>query len=495
MDQIPILSQCKSLFQFACGDSEGARKTQENFLNKAPIISQCKSAVQAVLGDNEGALETQKEFLNGMDELADGLPIVGHAKGAIHLIAGDKEKGFQALKAASRSVGVIGGALVGGPAGAISGGIAMDALITGADSLVNNTYKPSGIVQFGTNMLNQDTNAGEIFDNIAGIFLDGVGGKGVKKSIRKTNERHIYRVTNSVDVKKAVQEQRIPKSHSLNRQKGEVWFSESVKHSKQFLKQRRNQTPNIPQSTMRVTFDKKNLQKVKQECIEQRNSRNINQDILRKQKNGEKVNLKNIVNDEKLEQYKLKKKNIGIKGEDNLNLLNEQVKKIKEIPPKSKNGIQKFIGRHYQNAALIVAQTHHLLCRACGCDRTDNFRYQDDKTLTYICRDCQTKWKVDKRESEPTLKKTKTSDNKNEDQINKKTKIQIQIECKKQTKDNQNMKISDNSGINLQSQKLHLCSKCGCSRQDNYRHQKENIQTFICRNSDCKHKWKINQKI
>ncbi|KAL4509196.1 hypothetical protein ABPG72_018127 [Tetrahymena utriculariae] len=234
MDSIPFLTQCKSLFLAITGDTEGARQTQENFFNKAPIVSQFKSAVQANRGDNEGALETQKQFLNGMDELADGIPVVGHAKGAIDLIAGDEEKGFQAVKAASRPVGVIDGAIVGGPAGAIAGGVAMDALITGADSLVNNKYKPNGIIQFGTKIVNNDTNAGEIFDNVAGVIFQGVGGKGMRKTVRKANEKHIYRVTNSVDVKKAVQEQRIPKSHPLNKYKGEVWFSESARHSQQF---------------------------------------------------------------------------------------------------------------------------------------------------------------------------------------------------------------------------------------------------------------------
>lgn len=56
------------------------------------------------------------------------------------------------MKAASRSVGVIGGAVAGffagGPlgsmAGAVLGGAAMDGIITGVDSAVHHEYRPYG---------------------------------------------------------------------------------------------------------------------------------------------------------------------------------------------------------------------------------------------------------------------------------------------------------------------------------------------------------------
>ena len=62
MDWVPILSQTKSLFQALCGDTEGAKQTQENFLKTCPVISQGTSLVQLIAGDEEGALETQKAF-------------------------------------------------------------------------------------------------------------------------------------------------------------------------------------------------------------------------------------------------------------------------------------------------------------------------------------------------------------------------------------------------------------------------------------------------
>ena len=62
-----------------------------------------------------------------MSNFADGIPVVGHVKGGIHYICGDKEGGDNAMKSSSRTVGVIGGGVggffVGGPAGAIGGGL------------------------------------------------------------------------------------------------------------------------------------------------------------------------------------------------------------------------------------------------------------------------------------------------------------------------------------------------------------------------------------
>ena len=48
MDLIPLLSQTKSLIQVACGDREGALKTQENFLKMCPGLSQATSFVQTM---------------------------------------------------------------------------------------------------------------------------------------------------------------------------------------------------------------------------------------------------------------------------------------------------------------------------------------------------------------------------------------------------------------------------------------------------------------
>jgi hypothetical protein len=40
INSIPVVSQVKSLVQFASGDAEGAKKTQEEFARKGIIVSQ-----------------------------------------------------------------------------------------------------------------------------------------------------------------------------------------------------------------------------------------------------------------------------------------------------------------------------------------------------------------------------------------------------------------------------------------------------------------------
>ena len=105
MDWIPILSQAKSFVQAACGDVEGARETQGNFIKTCPIVSQGTSLVQSMSGDKEGALETQKAFVKTISGVANGIPIVGHVKGAIHYALGDNDGGDQALKSSTRSIG------------------------------------------------------------------------------------------------------------------------------------------------------------------------------------------------------------------------------------------------------------------------------------------------------------------------------------------------------------------------------------------------------
>ena len=47
-DSIPVISQVKSLVQFASGDELGAKTTQQNFLRTGPIASQVYSAVLAI---------------------------------------------------------------------------------------------------------------------------------------------------------------------------------------------------------------------------------------------------------------------------------------------------------------------------------------------------------------------------------------------------------------------------------------------------------------
>ena len=96
MDAIPLLSQAKSLFQAVCLDLDGARKTQENFSRQCPVVSQVRSAYEWAAGDSEAAKETQMQCLGFMSDVVDGIPAVGHTKGVIHYTFGDKEGGDKA---------------------------------------------------------------------------------------------------------------------------------------------------------------------------------------------------------------------------------------------------------------------------------------------------------------------------------------------------------------------------------------------------------------
>lgn len=184
VDSIPIVSQIKSAVQAIAGDTEGAKKTQENFVDQCPVVSQVKSLVQVINHDPEGARNTQKLFAQGMGDMADGIPVVGHIKGAIEYAIGDTEAGDQSMKAASRSTAVIAGAVggffVGGVAGSVAGGVvagaAMDGIITGFDSAVHHEYRPYGEVAAITNMVHGHHDAGEIFDFAAGIGFDALAG-------------------------------------------------------------------------------------------------------------------------------------------------------------------------------------------------------------------------------------------------------------------------------------------------------------------------------
>ena len=106
-DFLPIVSQLKSLTQAICGDLEGARQTQIDFSRKCPIVSQVRSAIEAIQGDQNAARETQLECLKNLSNIMNAVPGVGHLKGAIHYAAGDKIGGDQAMKSASRTIGIV----------------------------------------------------------------------------------------------------------------------------------------------------------------------------------------------------------------------------------------------------------------------------------------------------------------------------------------------------------------------------------------------------
>jgi len=137
---------------------DGARRTQNKFLygNTFPVLSQVSSLGHVIAGDIKTAGDVQIEFSKDMLNVIDSIPIIGHIDGGIHHAFGDHEMGNEALKAASRSTGVMVGGIVGfttgGPAGAIVGGIAggavADGIITGGEYAANGSdAKPYGYVR------------------------------------------------------------------------------------------------------------------------------------------------------------------------------------------------------------------------------------------------------------------------------------------------------------------------------------------------------------
>ena len=202
-DAFPIVSQAKSLVQLIFRDSEGAKRTQENFSRQCPFISQARSAVEAISGDTDAAFATQIECLHWASNFVDAVPVAGHIKGVVHYACGDREGRDNAIKSASRTsgamVGGVGGFLVAGPPGAFAGGIAgaatMDGVTSGIDSAVHGEFRPAGLVQQGANIVENPTDAETWFDTGFMVVGDGLaglaGGEVVVKGKNFINQRNI----------------------------------------------------------------------------------------------------------------------------------------------------------------------------------------------------------------------------------------------------------------------------------------------------------------
>jgi|LauGreDrversion4_2_1035121.scaffolds.fasta_scaffold692754_2 hypothetical protein len=101
---------------------------------------------------------TQAKFINATKEnvicVLNGTPVIGHAKAIAHYVMGNPAEGNKALKAATRTSGIITGGSVGmavaGPHGAVAGGIlggiAVDHLTTEAETLITNQNRPNGLL-------------------------------------------------------------------------------------------------------------------------------------------------------------------------------------------------------------------------------------------------------------------------------------------------------------------------------------------------------------
>jgi hypothetical protein len=188
-DSIPVISQTKSAVQFIAGDSKGAAKTQQNFVKGCPGLSQAVALGAVIAGETEYAEESQKYFIKNMSNVADSIPVVGHAKGIVHYAVGDTEGGDEAMKSASRSVGVVaggvGGFVVGGPigayAGGVAGGMAADTVISIADTIVHDESRPYGHIQSLERLVDGKMDAGEGFDWALTPLFDRPAGRELKR--------------------------------------------------------------------------------------------------------------------------------------------------------------------------------------------------------------------------------------------------------------------------------------------------------------------------
>ncbi|KAL2635780.1 hypothetical protein R1flu_007259 [Riccia fluitans] len=140
------------------------------------------------------ATESTKATLEFVDGVTDGIPVIGHAKGGIMYAIGDNERGGRAMKAASRTTGVMaagaGGFLVGGPAGAvvagIAGGAAMDGITTGVESAIHDEFRPNGQIAAWTEVAKGENPNGVIGGVIGGLLTpvcDGLAGYGAGKGL------------------------------------------------------------------------------------------------------------------------------------------------------------------------------------------------------------------------------------------------------------------------------------------------------------------------
>ncbi|KAJ7190438.1 hypothetical protein GGX14DRAFT_407973 [Mycena pura] len=182
MSTVPLISQLKSLWQFVTGDSAGAKKTQEEFLD--------------AWEHNPG---------KQIEDILENVPVVGNAIGLIHLAMHDEEGFWRAEEAATRTMIVMGaGALAVGTGGVASpilagvvAGIAADVAITGVESHRHHKFDPQGYIAAFREFKTDWRSAA--FDVTALVVGDGWIGKegGIEK--HPTNTTRVMRVEGNGD--------------------------------------------------------------------------------------------------------------------------------------------------------------------------------------------------------------------------------------------------------------------------------------------------------
>lgn len=169
------------------------------------------------------SLASQKsgsELLSVVDGLSDGIPGVGHVKGGICYAVGDKERGDRAMKSSSRSVSVLGGGvkgyLVGGPAGAIAGGIiagaAMDGTITGIESSIHKEFRPYGQIASWNQVATAQTSDERIDGIVSGVMTpaaDGLSGYAAGKTVHMVRHHSHHQSTAVAQMKPTANDTRL----------------------------------------------------------------------------------------------------------------------------------------------------------------------------------------------------------------------------------------------------------------------------------------------
>lgn len=160
-----------------------------SFFKFIPGVGHAIGAIEMIVDPKEG-LKTMKKANEGVQHI----PVVGHVAGGIAYAVGDTEYGDAAMKQASRATATVGGALVGGPAGAVAAGLAADQLIGGIDAAIKGEeWRGSGAVK---DLVNGDilgaglTLAGDAAGGKGGMLKSGVKG-GLKKHVQKGMKNHI----------------------------------------------------------------------------------------------------------------------------------------------------------------------------------------------------------------------------------------------------------------------------------------------------------------
>lgn len=137
VDNYPVVSQVKSLVQVSCGDVDGARATQQSFVNETPVFGDVTYFLRLATGDSSGARSTRHLCNKAWSRSANAIPIVGHVKSAVHYSLKDNRRASEAFRSANRATIITTAALMSGPFAPVAvvasalGYDAVDSLISG----------------------------------------------------------------------------------------------------------------------------------------------------------------------------------------------------------------------------------------------------------------------------------------------------------------------------------------------------------------------------